>query len=46
MLNEQNHEQMHFLLENYSSEDGETGCRATLYLPDNFEYRLTLPSYS
>ena len=45
MLNEQNkemrNEPMRFSLSNYRHDDGQTGCRATIFLPDDFEYRLT-----
>ena len=38
LLNEQNTEQMEFALDNYQDPDGTTGCRASLLLPDSFEY--------
>jgi len=40
MLNAQNREQMDYGCENYKHPDGDTGCRAWLYLPDNFNYKL------
>ena len=41
LLNEQNKQQMLFSLYNYKHSDSGSGCRATLYLPDNFKYVIT-----
>lgn len=41
LLNEQNLRQMTFSLENYSQTDSDlSGCRATIYLPDDYQYTL------
>ena len=41
LLNEQNSRQMVFKLENYRHADGDTGCRATVFLPDDYHYTLS-----
>lgn len=38
LLNEQNRQQMEFTLDNYLHPNGETGCCATIYLPDDYRY--------
>ncbi len=40
MLNEQNEQQMDFGFEDCQHPNGDTGCRAWLYLPDDFNYSL------
>jgi hypothetical protein len=32
---------MVFKLENYRHADGDTGCRATVFLPDDYHYTLS-----
>ena len=41
LLNEQNSRQITFELANYTSDDGQKGCRAALFLPDDYSYTLT-----
>jgi len=38
LLNSQNSEQMQFDLFNYHDPDGVSGCRASIFLPDHYEY--------
>ena len=40
LLNEQNTRQMAFTLENRSKAGDDSGCRATLFLPDDYRYTL------
>ena len=40
LLNEQNRRQMVFGIGNHTHADGDSGCRAWLFLPDDYEYTL------
>lgn len=41
LLNEQNTQKMSYTLENCQHPDGDRGCKASLYLPDNYKYVIT-----
>ena len=42
LLNEENKEKMEFGIEDYTHENGDTGCRSYLYLPHHFSYSISI----